>query len=282
MFALKQYTSKRDFDDESKVLKDLTKTKIASFPIVRDELSFEGMPSIVMDLYDSSLLTLKAKEQLSEADIFSIAIQMTQVLASLHSHGYVHCDVKPDNIMLTRERTVVLIDFGLAHKFVDESGTHMPEQKVRTFKGTWMYSSKNSVQRLRQTRRDDLESLLYVVMRLCGVRMPWMPPNVTPNKKNFFKEMGLKKRNMSDAEIQRRLPERFRALYMEIRTIGYATKPDYEKICKYYEDLLDGPFPLEDKSRDSSCQLALDQASMNRATRNDFSNITIMEKKSVR
>ena len=38
-------------------------------------------------------------------------------------------------------------------------------------------------------------------MRLCGVRMPWMPPNVNPNKKAFFKEMGLKKRSMTDADI---------------------------------------------------------------------------------
>ena len=80
---------------------------------------------------------------------------------------------------------VTLIDFGLAHKFLQEDGTHVAVTTVERFKGTWQYCSKNSLEKLRQTRRDDLESLFYMIARLCNVRLPWMPnPHVV--RKSYF------------------------------------------------------------------------------------------------
>ena len=93
----------------------------------------------------------------------------------MHSAGYVHCDVKPDNIVCTREGHATLIDFGLSHKYVESSGEHMEFIQAPKFKGTYHFCSKNALERVRQTRRDDLESLFYTLMRLCNVKMPWIP-----------------------------------------------------------------------------------------------------------
>ena len=75
--------------------------------------------------------------------------------------------------MLARDGSLVLIDYALAHRYLDEDGNHVVKEKKRHFKGTVMYASRNSLRRMGNSRRDDLESLLYMVVRMCGVRLPW-------------------------------------------------------------------------------------------------------------
>ena len=93
----------------------------------------------------------------------------------MHAVGFVHCDIKPDNIMCTKSGRATLIDFGLAHKFVDAKGQHIPYMQASHFKGTYNFCSKNTLEKVKQTRRDDLEALFYTIMRLCNVKMPWIP-----------------------------------------------------------------------------------------------------------
>ena len=144
-YAIKQFNFKKDFDEEAQVLRELGMARCDYFPQVRGELNYNGCPSLVMELLDTSLLALKRHDLLSEKKVLKIAIIVTRALEALHAHGFVHCDIKPDNVMLSGDKRVVLVDFGLAHRFLDESGAHVPEQKVNSFKGTWMYSSKNTL-----------------------------------------------------------------------------------------------------------------------------------------
>lgn len=74
----------------------------------------------------------KNKLVFSYAQVISLSCQLITSLESLHSLGYVHCDIKPDNIMFgqvkkrkngnedkTQELKATLIDFGLAHSIID-------------------------------------------------------------------------------------------------------------------------------------------------------------------
>ena len=90
-----------------------------------------------MPFFKSNLMTLKKDRALSHAQKLEYGVQIVQLLRDMHEAGYVHCDIKPDNVMVTFEDKATLIDFGLAHRFQDQKGKHVPYQTINKFKGTW-------------------------------------------------------------------------------------------------------------------------------------------------
>jgi eukaryotic-like serine/threonine-protein kinase len=73
---------------------------------------------VTMDLLRGELLrsALKRRYSLRPATALWIARQVAEALAALHRAGYVHGDVKPENVRLTDAHTAVLIDLGFAHR----------------------------------------------------------------------------------------------------------------------------------------------------------------------
>src|SRR3954470_6524995 len=71
---------------------------------------------LVMGFVDGDPLSAKLKDEgrLGVAETLSIVAQTAEALHAAHQHGTVHRDVKPGNIMVKRNGTVVLVDFGVA------------------------------------------------------------------------------------------------------------------------------------------------------------------------
>ena len=63
----------------------------------------------------------KGQKWFTEKDVKAIAYQLLLALNHIHARNIVHRDVKPDNIMLTEDFQVKLIDFGLADNSVEKS-----------------------------------------------------------------------------------------------------------------------------------------------------------------
>jgi serine/threonine protein kinase len=103
-----------------------------------------------------------------------LANELVKRLEYLHSKGYVHHDIKPDNIMLgTDNSTVYLIDFGYSLNYIN-NGIHVDMIREKRFVGNLMYCSLNQVKAKPVTRRDDLESLFYLLASLNMPRgLPW-------------------------------------------------------------------------------------------------------------
>ena len=119
-------------------------------------------------------------------DIFkSIADQMISRIQFLHSKGFIHCDIKPENFVLNLDNnenkntedkkiTVFLIDFGLAEPYINlKTKKHKEIKEKSGHKGTLDYCSINSHSELSLSRRDDLESLAYCLIFLWCGRVPW-------------------------------------------------------------------------------------------------------------
>jgi len=67
-----------------------------------------------------------------------------------------------------------LIDFGLAQKFVDEDGKHKVKTDLRKFSGNFLFASLNSCRGYNKSRRDDVESLFYMLIYLLNnCNLPW-------------------------------------------------------------------------------------------------------------
>lgn len=90
------------------------------------------------------------KRHLSLKCIAEMGIHILKLLERFHSIGYIHCDIKPDNILLGDYSTnpkminkLFLIDFGISEKYVDENNKHLPFKRDVPFKGNIVFSSKN-------------------------------------------------------------------------------------------------------------------------------------------
>jgi len=76
----------------------------------------DGRPYIAMELLDGLSLRdhLKANPRLSIADRIELIVQLYSGLEAAHAQGAVHRDVKPGNIMVSRDGHLTILDFGLA------------------------------------------------------------------------------------------------------------------------------------------------------------------------
>lgn len=159
------------------------------------------------------------------------------VLRSLHDYHYVHLDVKPDNFMIgtgDRSNRVFLIDFGLTRLFRDPATyKHVTQVKGLDMIGTVRYSSINSHLGLTQSRRDDLESLAYVIVYLVKGRLPWQGIAVHPGQDHHDKVLKLKQTTAAKT-LCKGLPQPFIKFVQHIQSLGYEDKPDY----RYLRSLL--------------------------------------------
>lgn len=107
---------------------------------------------------------------LSNDSCNTVATSIIDCLRYLHGVGYVHCDVKPANILVDKNNRAVLSDFGLTRTYRSEPYNLQPlDHRV----GTEMYMSRDIHNHVRPTRRSDLESLGWTLVEVYGGRLPW-------------------------------------------------------------------------------------------------------------
>ena len=81
---------------------------------IHDLIEQDGRLFLVMEYVEGQTLREKLRGPLSTAEFFSIAEQCLAGVAAAHQHGIVHCDLKPENLMVTPEGMIKILDFGFA------------------------------------------------------------------------------------------------------------------------------------------------------------------------
>jgi casein kinase 1 len=76
----------------------------------------------------------------------------------MHELGYVHNDIKLDNILVGFKdpSLLYLIDFGLSTRFINEDGSHTEKENLASFCGNFIFASLNSCRGNNKSRRDDI------------------------------------------------------------------------------------------------------------------------------
>lgn len=200
---------------------------------------------LVMDLIGNTLeYFLNTKIELIE--VLSIGMQLIKILNKLHSIGIIHRDIKPDNILYQKNKnnskniigynTYYLIDYGLSKIYVDNNGNHKEIKTNKQLTGSIKYSSLNVQDGIEPSRRDDLESLGYVLIYLLKKTLPWQGAIGNTKRERHDYVLNIKK-SVSLIELCTDLPYEF-LLYMSYcRKLNYDEIPNYNYLYNIFYNL---------------------------------------------
>lgn len=89
-------------DNEFEIMKHLSDKKIQGFPQVYSSGIVEGQPYIVLEKLGMSIKDIlkRNKKHFSLKCVMCMAIKIVDLLEAFHDQGFIHCDLKPDNIMI--------------------------------------------------------------------------------------------------------------------------------------------------------------------------------------
>jgi serine/threonine-protein kinase len=140
----------------------------------------DGLTFIVMQYVEGETLAERiARKPMEIEEVLDIAVQVADALAEAHSHGIIHRDIKPQNIMLSARHQAKVMDFGLAEVVRDRSlveseavtDTLLTEPGV--IAGTVPYMSPEQLRAEAIDRRSDIFSFGVVLYEMITGQQPF-------------------------------------------------------------------------------------------------------------
>ncbi|KAF8056986.1 kinase-like domain-containing protein [Lyophyllum atratum] len=213
-----------------------------------------GYRALVMELLGPSLEELfnLCHRKFSLKTVLMVGDQMISRIKYVHHQGYIHCDIKPDNFVLGTPQNphIHLIDFGLATKYQHgPAQNHIALSTGNGVLGTARYFSINTHAGLTQSRRDDLESLAYVLIYFLRGSLPWQHLEGRTRKQRFLRIQQMKI-NSSIIELCSGLPEEFCAFLSYVRNLPFSCAPDYEHLQNLLHNAFDRAGYVNDSNFD--------------------------------
>ena len=148
----------------------------------------------------------------------------------MHSQNFLHRDMKPDNFLMgigAKQAQVYIIDFGLSKRFRDpKTGDHIPYKDNKSLTGTARYASVNTHIGIEQARRDDLESIGYILLYFLKGTLPWQGL-AGKTKTDKYDRIREKKCQTTVEQLTRGTAEEFAKFIQYCRNCNFEEKPDY-------------------------------------------------------
>jgi len=179
-----------------------------------------------------------SKHKFSLKSVVKLAIQMISLLEYVHSLGLIHRDLSPDNFVFGANEEwnkLYLIDFGLSHSYLKDnvSGEHIPFKEGVGFCGTPRFAGKWSLAGLEQCRREDLESLSYILIYLLKGALPWDEKLQSCD----FYDLACIKGHTKSNELIGESPKEFQTLLEHSLNLCFKVKPDYNYLKTLFHEL---------------------------------------------
>lgn len=177
---------------------------------------------------------------MAPSSVLIIGRRMVDILEGIHSRDRIYRDLKPENIMIDYEDNIYLIDFGMSKYYIDPiTKTHIKISFDKKLSGTARYVSVNTHKGIEQSRRDDLESLGYVLVFLIKKTLPWMGVNAATGKeKNYL--IGKIKDQTREIDLCKDIygQKYFVKYFKYIKNMEFDEKPDYDFLRGLFDKML--------------------------------------------
>ena len=241
-FALKFEERKKDYNllqNEAAIMNYL---KGPNIPIVKSYGFTACYNILVMQLLGKSLENLlMEKKYFSLKTVCMLGYQIVNILEFIHEKHILHRDIKPDNFVMGLDElsnNVYLIDFGLAKKYRSMSTLiQYPMIQKRQLTGTARYASINALKGYEHSRRDDLESVGYILVYFLKGKLPWQ--NIkAKTKEEKYKKILEKKIEISSKELFEGFPNEFHEFLDYTKNLEYNERPDYDMLKNLFDNIM--------------------------------------------
>ncbi|OMJ65916.1 hypothetical protein SteCoe_37425 [Stentor coeruleus] len=212
---------------EIEVLTDLY--NLIGFPRILSQGKHKGRDYIILNYLGKSLhakfLTLNSKFTLS--CVLRLAEEFLYRIESLHKAGYIHNDLRPENVATgygLNWQSLFFVGFTYATKYIDnDNKRHVLCNDIRILSSNINFSSVNVMNRINSSRRDDLESIIYILIYFYIGTLPWIC-----NK--HMSEIDIIKAKVSIVlePLCKNYPFEFINCLRYVRGLEYDQEPDYE------------------------------------------------------
>ena len=185
---------------------------------------------MVLPLLGPSLTNYKSSFSLN--DIYYVGKKMIELLEYIHGKGIIHRDIKPDNFLYELEKEkdckLSLIDFGFSRRYLNDSGNHILFKTDKTLIGSVNFASINVNNGYEPSRRDDLESVLYIILFLIRKgSLPWEKEKEKEKETLSSLKVYEKKMKLLD---HHEYPPDFLHCLQYCRNLKFDDTPDYSRI----------------------------------------------------
>ena len=168
-----------------------------------------------------------------------IALQALNRIENIHKHHYLHRDIKPENFLIgihEKSNVIYLIDFGLSKRYKNpKTHQHIPYREGRALTGTARYVSINTHLGIEQSRRDDLESIGYMLIFFLKGVLPWQGLKNCNEKYTRIME---KKLQIPTEILCYGLPDEITYYLNYCKNLRFEDRPDYDYLRGLFIKLL--------------------------------------------
>jgi len=202
--------------------------KEEGFPRVKWYGSTETFYYMVFDLLGLPLTELKNRsDEIPTIILKRLGKKMVKLVEKVHNYHMLHRDIKPDNFLFDKTDfdKLYLIDFGLSKSYKTVEDNHIAEKEITKIIGTPSFVSLNVHNKILPSRRDDLESVVYILCYLFLPSRKWIQEE-SEEKIIEFKKM-----------LPNIVTEPLKDLIMYIQSVNYDECPLYDKIIEILETI---------------------------------------------
>lgn len=148
----------------------------------------EGLETfLVMEFVEGQTLRGRLQQPLSLSEFLAIAVQCAEAIATAHERGIVHCDIKPENIMLTTSAQVKILDFGVA-KYLPQPEQSSTLDCLGVRSGTPAYMAPEVLLQKRVDGRADIFSLGIVLYEALAGHHPFLSNSFVATTERILRE----------------------------------------------------------------------------------------------
>ncbi|KAG2138100.1 kinase-like domain-containing protein [Suillus bovinus] len=189
--------------------------------------------ALVLELLGPLLhqLFLANGRKFSLLHVVNIGDQLLSRLEYIHSHNYVHGDIKPQNILMglgNLRHTTFIINFGITKTYWNTTtGDHVPFRHGQSLSGTPAFTSINNHLGVEPGHCDNLESLTYMLIYFLRGSLPWL---TSDNEKLSGSTILKQKARVTIADISQDIPVEFATILIYTRSLAFAEDPDYDHL----------------------------------------------------